>query len=310
MPRLKTAKPPQPRPTRPAVAVITRTRNRPITLERARASVVAQRFADFVWVVVNDGGDPGPVDAVVASARSAGIRVEVVHRTGGHGVAAAANAGLAAADSEFVVLHDDDDAWDPRFLEASVAALCTVQGVRCDASMTWTRFRYERITADGIELISELDAPEAPSGVPLIEVAAGALYPIPISVVYRRRVHDAVGPYRVDLPVFEDWEFYLRLLRQGDFVVVPERLAYYSIRPDASGAYGNSIGSRVARGVTQARLRNEWLRADLAEGRAGFGSLVTLAPAVVAANRVAKKVLGVAGAVHRLRRELAVRIGR
>lgn len=64
----------------PSCAVITRTKSRPLLLQRAMASVAAQTFRDFTWVVVNDGGEPGPVDRMAAEARSRGIDVSVLHR--------------------------------------------------------------------------------------------------------------------------------------------------------------------------------------------------------------------------------------
>ena len=38
------------------VAVITRTKDRPIFLKRALLSVSSQTFSDYIHVVVNDGG--------------------------------------------------------------------------------------------------------------------------------------------------------------------------------------------------------------------------------------------------------------
>ena len=46
------------------VAIVTRTKNRPLLLERALNSVLGQSFADWHQIVVNDGGDPAPVDAL------------------------------------------------------------------------------------------------------------------------------------------------------------------------------------------------------------------------------------------------------
>ena len=63
----------------PLVSVITRTKNRPALLRRALHSVAAQKYANVEWVVVNDGGEPGPVDEIIALAREQDINVAVVH---------------------------------------------------------------------------------------------------------------------------------------------------------------------------------------------------------------------------------------
>ena len=50
------------------VAVITRTMDRPMFLERALASVAKQTFRDYVHVVVNDGGDNDAVKSAILRA--------------------------------------------------------------------------------------------------------------------------------------------------------------------------------------------------------------------------------------------------
>ncbi|WP_363323715.1 glycosyltransferase, partial [Accumulibacter sp.] len=45
----------------PLVAVITRTKDRPLLLQRALESVSGQSLTDIQWVIVNDGGEPAPV---------------------------------------------------------------------------------------------------------------------------------------------------------------------------------------------------------------------------------------------------------
>lgn len=56
------------------VAVITRTKDRKILLRRALESVCGQTFQDFMWVVVNDGGNREEVDRIVEEARKEIVR--------------------------------------------------------------------------------------------------------------------------------------------------------------------------------------------------------------------------------------------
>ena len=85
---------------------------------RSRWRLEVSRRPDGV-VVVNDGGEPAEVDRVVAEAA---VPVEVVHiAPGAGGRCIAANVGVRAAGTEFVVLHDDDDRWHPEFLARTVA---------------------------------------------------------------------------------------------------------------------------------------------------------------------------------------------
>src|SRR5438445_225062 len=106
------------------VAVVMRTRNRPLLLRRAIGSVLAQTMADWEMIIVNDGGDGREVEGLVAavSAHAAG-RIRVVHHQRSLGMEAASNAGIAASESELLVTHDDDDSWEPAFLAECVGLL-------------------------------------------------------------------------------------------------------------------------------------------------------------------------------------------
>ena len=105
------------------VAVITRTRNRALLLRRAARSVERQTFRDFCWVVINDGGDGEEVETIVGRAQENGVDAHVVHRAASTGMEAASNAGLAASNSTYIAIHDDDDSWHPDFLLRTVTFL-------------------------------------------------------------------------------------------------------------------------------------------------------------------------------------------
>jgi glycosyltransferase involved in cell wall biosynthesis len=55
------------------IAVITRTKDRPLLLSRCLDSLARQTYKDFLWVVVNDNGAIDKVEAVVTKAREIGI---------------------------------------------------------------------------------------------------------------------------------------------------------------------------------------------------------------------------------------------
>ena len=80
-------------PALPAtVGIIMRTKNRPLLLERALNDVLRQVFTDWTMVIVNDGGDPAPVDDLVRRyAEAFRGRVAVVHNRTSVGMEAASN---------------------------------------------------------------------------------------------------------------------------------------------------------------------------------------------------------------------------
>lgn len=262
-----------PSATTPRVAVVTRTKDRPILLVRALESVASQRFADLIWVVVNDGGATQPVDGAVEAARSRGIAAVAVHHPISLGMEAASNAGIAASRSEFVVLHDDDDSWDPGFLAEAVAFLDA--GPEWGGVVTGTTRVDERIDPiDGPRILRRRPFNPGLRSVHLSEVAEQNPFP-PISFLYRRSVYDAIGPYDPTLPVLGDWEFNLRFLARFDIGVIDRPLANYHWRVAAKGGYGNSVSGGVDRHVQwDAVVRNRLLRRDLETGTVGLGHLV------------------------------------
>lgn len=109
---------------KPKIAVITRTKNRAVLLARAAESVLGQKTENLVWVVVNDGGDKSDVETVVDDFRKKSDNdAVVIHNEISAGMEAASNIGIAASASDYIVIHDDDDSWEPGFLSNCVQLL-------------------------------------------------------------------------------------------------------------------------------------------------------------------------------------------
>ena len=99
------------------IAVITRTKNRPLLLPRAAESVLSQKIDNLVWVVVNDGGSKLEVETVIRDFRSRSDNEAVaIHNEISVGMEAATNIGITSCDSDYIIIHDDDDSWEPGFL--------------------------------------------------------------------------------------------------------------------------------------------------------------------------------------------------
>ncbi|MFG6403858.1 glycosyltransferase family 2 protein [Microbacterium sp. P04] len=221
------------------VGVVVRTRKRPAFLARALADIAAQRFEDWQIVVVNDGGDPGEVDQVIAES-DASAQTTVIHIAPGEGGRCiAANRGIRATDAEFVVLHDDDDRWHPDFLDVTVAELDSHPVDAGVATATEIVYEVERdgawVESGRVRFWADMDRISLSE---MLQVNRA----VPISMLYRRAVHDEVGWYDESLDAVEDWEFYLRVLAKHPIGFIGERvLAYWTQRPQASGAEANSM---------------------------------------------------------------------
>lgn len=246
------------------VGIVVRTRQRPDFLRRALADIAAQTWDRFLVVVVNDGGVPAEVDRVVSEAGLPTVTVRHIG-AGEGGRCAAANLGVRDTGTEYVVLHDDDDRWHPEFLARTVAWLDAHPSDLAVAVPTeivyeekrggaWTEVGRAPFWA-GMQRISHTE---------MLSVNRA----VPISVLYRRAVHDAVGWYDETLDAVEDWDLYLRILRQGDIGFLPgEALAFWTQRPDATGLDANSMFALTEEhAVDDARVRDraltEWVRRE------------------------------------------------
>lgn len=262
------------------VTVITRTRNRPLLLERAIRSVLGQTFGGWEHLIVNDGGDAAELDERLKAHETAYAgRLRVLHRSECGGMQVASNTALEAAQGEFVVIHDDDDTWSPRFLEEAVGWLDAAgpeageQGVACQVVRV-----FETLHPDGSLQETGREDYQPFDSVSLYGAAAENPFP-PIAFLYRRAVHERLGRFDPTLDVLGDWDFLLRFLRDFEIGVLPRKLAFYHWRPEVRDSrYGNTVveGLGHHRRMLE-RMRNRYLRADLASGSASLGEALNSA---------------------------------
>lgn len=106
---------------RPAVCVVVPVYRAEATLDRCVRSVLSQKVAGGVGCVLVDDGSPDASGALCDAWAARDPRVRVIHQED-RGVSSARNAGMAAADSEFLVFLDSDDALRPGALQAALQA--------------------------------------------------------------------------------------------------------------------------------------------------------------------------------------------
>ena len=244
----------------PRVSVVVRTKDRPHFLARALKDVLAQDFDDWETIVVNDGGDPDAVQEVIDRLGEPAIgRITVVHTEGPGGRCAAANRGMRLARGPYVVLHDDDDLWHPRFLSQTTAWLDRNPG---DAGVVvTTEIVYEEKRGDAYVPVRREPFWEGQTEVTYLQLIS-VNRAVPIGVLYRRSLHDEVGFYDESIDAAEDWEFYLRVTLDHRLGYISGKpLAFWMHRPLQMDADGNSmfalgdIHERADRGMRDAALR-------------------------------------------------------
>jgi glycosyltransferase involved in cell wall biosynthesis len=263
------------------VAIITRTKDRTMLLERAINSVLDQSFQDWFLVIVNDGGEKDPVDHLVSKYSSSfNGRIAVIHNEQSVGKEAASNRGIGYGDSEYVVIHDDDDSWAPNFLQMCVTELERASELlpSIQGAITYS-LRVQEYVDRGVVVTEQIDAWNKwiPKGVlSFFLMTEKNVFP-PISFVYRRKALETIGNYREDLPGLGDWEFNLRFMGQFDIYVIPYALAFYHQRQSTSAAVGDAKSTGIETPELYSEyLRNELMRRDLRGESNGLGMLMNL----------------------------------
>ena len=251
------------------VAVIMRTKDRPLLLRRAIRSVMEQTFKDWVLVIVNDGGAPDAVQLAMGDmADELTGKVLVLHHPVSLGMQSASNAGISNCDSDFLIIHDDDDAWDKSFLARSVSYL-DERGwdAKLGGVVTWSWVIVEELMEGGeIRETKRFIFNDKLHRISLAEMAVENRFP-PISFLVRRAALEAVRPFKQEHGVLGDWEFHLRVLWKFDIGVIPEPLAHYHHRVSTKpGSYGNSVHVEEAvHRSTRIDLVNAAVRHDLGQ---------------------------------------------
>jgi len=190
------------------------THGRPRYLQECLESVAAQTLRPRRVIVVSDNGDDAS-ERVVEEFRSAHEGFEVVYvarSENGPGASASRNAGAETGDAPVLAFLDDDDLWEPRYLEAASARL--TEGV--DAVVTGIR-RFPAQGKGGLRVPAGGLCPR--------DVFRTAPHVTGSSIVVRRETFDALLGFDSALPVQNDRDFFLRLLLEGHhYEVVAEPL--------------------------------------------------------------------------------------
>jgi glycosyltransferase involved in cell wall biosynthesis len=202
----------------PAVSVVIPTHNRRRLLGQTLRSVLGQRGVDFEVVVVDDGSTDGTAEAVAALGDR---RVRLLRHEHPSGVAAARNAGAAAAHGAWVALLDDDDLWAPDKLARQLAA--------CGSEDSWVYAGAVEVDEAGRLLGG---APPLP---PDALIAGLTTYnPMPAgssNVMVQAALLADTGGFDPALRHMADWDLWLRLARQSRPACVAAPLVAYRIHP-------------------------------------------------------------------------------
>ena len=208
----------------PQFSVIVPFRDAELTLPAALASLAAQTEPAWEALLIDDASRDGSA-ALVRAAAARDPRLRLLHDPAqgpARGVAATRNLGIAAARGAYVALLDADDRWLPEKLALQRRAF--------EGGADIVFAAYRRIDAQG----RPLGIVPARARVAWADALAGNPIGCLTGAWRRARFPHVRMP---DLPLHEDYAFWLLLLRDGAVAHgLPQVLAEYRVQPGSASA--------------------------------------------------------------------------
>ena len=241
------------------IAVVIPTYNHARYLADAISSVIAQKRPADEIIVVDDGSTDDPA-AVVA--RFPGVQLI---RQENQGLAAARNTGLRSCTASHVVFLDSDD----RLLSNALEAGLNCVAKHPDCAFIYGGYRY--ITHDGSAC--GIDHYSPISGDPNLALIRHNLIGMHATAVFRRDCLLEVGGYDGTLRLAEDYDLYLRLVRNHPVACHPGIVAEYRWHEQNISSDGLKMLRATLKVLDrhEARIRPNTLeREALQQGRANW----------------------------------------
>ena len=195
------------------VSVVIPCYNQGAYLEEAVHSVLAQTYPDLEIIIVDDGStDSGTVNLLKTLTHP---KVRSI-RTENQGLAAARNNGIREASGVYILPLDADDKIGPEYLADAVPILDRHRDigiVYCEAAYFGAREGHWAL----------------PDYTPEQILYQNLIF---CSALFRRKDWEAAGGYNINMVYgWEDWDFWLSLIRLGTKVYrIPKVHFYYRIR--------------------------------------------------------------------------------
>ena len=210
--------------TVPPVSVVIPAYNRAATIGAAIESVLAQTWADFELLVVDDGSTD---ETLAEAARVIDPRIRLIENPRNMGAAGARNTGISEARGTWIAFQDSDDEWLPTKLEKQmgrllvpgavhVGAYCGLLTLGLLADRPGDRLRLRYVPDSDIVRVDG-------------EITASLLHANMIStqtLVVRRDLILELGRFDEDTTPIEDWDFVIRLAQRGSIAFVDEPLVH------------------------------------------------------------------------------------
>lgn len=227
---------------RPLVSCICTFLNAEPFLREALQSVLAQDFADWELLLVDDGStDQSTAIATEYAERHPDKICILAHpQRQNLGVSASRNLGIARSRGTYVAFLDADDVWLPHKLGRQVAILQFHPAVAMVYGRVQLWRSWQPVTAGPDSTMNLGVAPDQivlPPRLLVILLLGKAQTPVPSNTMLRRDVLEQVGGFEPALRVFEDQLLFAKILLTHSVYVADECWVRYRQHPHSASAF-------------------------------------------------------------------------
>jgi glycosyltransferase involved in cell wall biosynthesis len=230
------------------VSVIIRTKDRPILLGRALKSLAAQTSRNFEVIIVNDGGNVEPIEVLVNEYKLPEYIIASNEVSVGRPMAF--NQALRMARGAFVACLDDDDTFEPRFIQDMTSFLRKamtldplVGGLICRCTEIYEELKDNGGTNyltfdDKVKYVERKILFEYNSAHEFVTpyfYFVGRENFLPVQTLFVRELALEKGGFAEANDVLEDRPLYSKILRDRKIAVLDEQLANHHTRLSKDG---------------------------------------------------------------------------
>ncbi len=207
-------------PNRPTLSIVISCYNDPHVVT-AVDSAVRQSWPKKEIIVIDDGSNE-ETRKIISSVKN---KIDILLTQKNSGQSVARNNGIKKAAGKYILNLDSDDYFEPEFAAKAIKQFeedNLIRIVTCKARRFNDKGIIDLYTPQGGALHDFL----------FLNAALG-------SAMFKRDDWELTGGYEENLPIlgFEDWEFYIQLLKNGGCAfVIPEVLFNYRVRQNSTTA--------------------------------------------------------------------------
>ncbi|BAY12820.1 glycosyltransferase [Calothrix sp. NIES-2098] len=241
-------------PVLPQISVIIPAYNSEKTIGQTIESVLNQTFADWELIIINDGSQDSTLD-IIAQFQDSRIKVFSYLNAG---LPISRNRGLEHAVGKFVSFLDADDLWTSDKLDAQLKALQANPQAAVAYSLTNCIDEKNEFLRRGTYITETGNVYAKLLVINFLENGSNPLI--------KREAIDIVGGFDEYLKAAQDWDIYLRLAAQYDFVAVPSPQILYRVSNNSMSTnvirLEEACSAVIERAFKQAPISKQCLKKD------------------------------------------------